>query len=86
METRARVKRVLEIPARKSKSQNTTDQKASDKSFHLVINLWIIKYEYFKEQFRDNSWELEQFLTGKALETASFFLTILRKPDVQKSK
>ena len=50
METRARVKRVLEIPARKSQAIKTTEQNVSDKSFYLVINLWLFKFEYSKEQ------------------------------------
>ncbi|RDY57844.1 hypothetical protein DX873_16955 [Flagellimonas nanhaiensis] len=50
METRARVKRVLEIPARRSQAIKTSEQNVSDKSFYLVINLWLFKFEYSKEQ------------------------------------
>ncbi|MBJ6369152.1 MULTISPECIES: hypothetical protein [Snuella] len=49
METR--VKRVLEIPARKSQNQESAHPRVSDRSFHLIIDLWIFKFEYSKERF-----------------------------------
>ena len=53
METR--VKRVLEIPARKSQAIKPTKKNVSEKSFYLVINLWIFKFEYSKEQLPSSS-------------------------------
>ena len=51
------VKKSLEIPARKHprKTSNTSkkvvkNKNTKEKSFTLVVNLWIFRYEYSKEQ------------------------------------
>ncbi|MBW8201943.1 hypothetical protein [Flagellimonas abyssi] len=44
------VKKSLEIPARKHRTESLAKPKDADKSFFLVINLWIFRFEYRKEQ------------------------------------
>ncbi|WP_161992006.1 hypothetical protein [Flagellimonas algicola] len=48
METR--IRKVLEIPARKRQGQAMERKATADKSFLLVINLGIFRFEYSKEQ------------------------------------
>lgn len=47
------VKKSLEIPAKPhpktSKVKKTTDASV-DQTYSLVINLWIFRYEYYREQ------------------------------------
>lgn len=81
METRARVKRVLEIPARRSQAIKTSEQNVSDKSFYLVINLWLFKFEYSKEQHPNLSWFLTSTHYKKTLEKESFLMVISIKCD-----
>ncbi|MCK0159029.1 hypothetical protein [Allomuricauda sp. F6463D] len=50
---KAIVKKSLEIPAKKHPKQNTvkkTTDTTVDKTFSLVVNLWIFRYEYYREQ------------------------------------
>jgi len=44
------LKKSLEIPARKHKTESLAKPKDSNKSFFLVINLWIFRFEYRREQ------------------------------------
>ncbi|MDF0716090.1 hypothetical protein PY092_08035 [Muricauda sp. 334s03] len=48
METR--IKKSLEIPAQKRKGHQTETRATAEKTFHMVVNLWIIRFEYTKEQ------------------------------------
>lgn len=48
METR--IKKSLEIPAQKRKGPLTKTKATAEKTFLLVINLWIFRFEYVKEQ------------------------------------
>lgn len=50
METK--VRRTLEIPARKREKVVTDENSAANRSFLLVINLWFFRYEYAKETHR----------------------------------
>ncbi len=47
METK--VRRTLEIPARKREKIVTDEKSIANKSFLLVINFWFFRYEYAKE-------------------------------------
>ncbi|MCX2682175.1 hypothetical protein OOZ15_19700 [Galbibacter sp. EGI 63066] len=49
MEKRVKVKRLLEIPARKHKRETIAKEAATDKSYLLVIDLRIFRFEYSKE-------------------------------------
>jgi hypothetical protein len=48
METRTRTS--LEIPARKRRESSTEKEATAEHTFLLVINLWIFRFEYVKEQ------------------------------------
>ncbi|WP_164731720.1 hypothetical protein [Flagellimonas beolgyonensis] len=48
METR--IRKSLEIPARKHRGSPTEKETNAEKIFLLVINLWIFRFEYIKEQ------------------------------------
>ena len=58
METR--IRKSLEIPARKRQGSPTEMETNAEKTFLLVINLWVFRFEYTKEQrkswiiFREN--------------------------------
>ncbi|WP_335965112.1 hypothetical protein [Galbibacter sp. PAP.153] len=45
------VKKVLEIPARSRKRKTGPQRDPACKTFLLIINLWIFRYEYSKEQY-----------------------------------
>lgn len=47
METK--VKRILEIPARKHEKGIVNENNKANKSFLLVIDLWLFRFEYSKE-------------------------------------
>ncbi|WP_192938277.1 hypothetical protein [Flagellimonas hadalis] len=47
METR--IRKSLEIPARKHQGIQRDDHISAEKSFYLVINLWVFRFEYTKE-------------------------------------
>ncbi len=47
METK--VRRILEIPARKREKVVADVNNVAKKSFLLVINFWVFRYEYSKE-------------------------------------
>ncbi|MCM5664014.1 hypothetical protein [Galbibacter mesophilus] len=49
METK--VRKVLEIPARKTGKVAKPTEKPVENSFLLIINLWIFRYVYNREQF-----------------------------------
>lgn len=44
------VKKLLEIPARKHQKETIVKEAPAEKSFLLVINLWIFRFEYRREQ------------------------------------
>ncbi|AEM71512.1 hypothetical protein Murru_2474 [Allomuricauda ruestringensis DSM 13258] len=44
------VKKSLEIPARKHQKETIEKEAPAEKSFLLVINLWIFRFEYRREQ------------------------------------
>lgn len=44
------VKKLLEIPARKHQEESIAKEALAEKSFLLIINLWIFRYEYRREQ------------------------------------
>ncbi|WP_182859180.1 hypothetical protein [Flagellimonas aequoris] len=48
METR--IRKSLEIPARKRQGFPTEMETNAEKTFLLVINLWVFRFEYTKEQ------------------------------------
>lgn len=52
---KTKVRRLLEIPARKHKREAVDKETAAEKSFFLVINLWIFRFEYAKEQSLSDS-------------------------------
>lgn len=50
---KAIVKKSLEIPAKKHPKQSVVKKSTDatvDKTYSLVINLWIFRYEYYREQ------------------------------------
>ncbi len=47
---KAIVRKSLEIPARKHQKETIVKEAPAEKSFLLVINLWIFRFEYRKEQ------------------------------------
>ncbi|GAA3655109.1 hypothetical protein [Flavivirga jejuensis] len=47
METK--VKRILEIPAKKHEKEIVDENNKAKKSFLLVIDLWFFRFEYSKE-------------------------------------
>ncbi len=47
METRIRTS--LEIPSQKHQGNEKVEPTTAEKSFHLVINLWVFRFEYTKE-------------------------------------
>lgn len=50
---KAIVKKSLEIPAKKHPKQPIVKKSPDatvDKTYSLVINLWIFRYEYYREQ------------------------------------
>lgn len=49
------VKKLLEIPAGKHLKKSVIKKPGVEKSFSLVINLWIFRYEYSKEQSMSES-------------------------------
>ncbi|MEJ4087751.1 hypothetical protein [Galbibacter orientalis] len=49
------VKKVLEIPAIKQKKETVVKESPASKTFLLVINLWIFRFEYSKEQSKIES-------------------------------
>jgi hypothetical protein len=58
METR--IRKSLEIPARKHQRHQIEKETNAEKTYLLIINLWIFRFEYSKEQskswivFREN--------------------------------
>lgn len=46
---KTRVKQFLEIPARKQQKGSLVKEVHAEKSFLLMINLWIFRYEYRSE-------------------------------------
>ncbi|WP_437397853.1 hypothetical protein [Flagellimonas lutimaris] len=48
METR--IRKSLEIPARKHQGNQNLNPTNAEKSFHVVVNLWAFRFEYTKEQ------------------------------------
>jgi hypothetical protein len=52
---KTKVRRLLEIPARKHKREAIDKETAAEKSYFLVINLWIFRFEYSKEQSLSDS-------------------------------
>jgi len=50
METR--IRKSLEIPARKHQSHQTEKETDAEKTFLLIINLWIFRFEYSKEHLK----------------------------------
>ncbi|WP_422350883.1 hypothetical protein [Flagellimonas sp.] len=48
METR--IRKSLEIPARKHQRHQIEKETNAEKTFLLIINLWIFRFEYSKEQ------------------------------------
>ncbi|MEC3965619.1 hypothetical protein [Flagellimonas halotolerans] len=50
---KAIVKKSLEIPAKKHPKHSVVKKSTDatvDKTYSLVINLWIFRYEYYREQ------------------------------------
>jgi hypothetical protein len=47
---KATVRKSLEIPARKHPKKSVVKKPAVEKSFSLVVNLWIFRYEYTREE------------------------------------
>tara|TARA_Y100001933_G_scaffold73471_1_gene74924 strand:+ start:1433 stop:1612 length:180 start_codon:yes stop_codon:yes gene_type:complete len=50
---KAIVRKSLEIPAKKHPKKSVVKKAADptvDKTFSLIINLWIFRYEYYREQ------------------------------------
>ncbi|SNZ01738.1 hypothetical protein [Flagellimonas pacifica] len=45
-----RIRKSLEIPARKRQGHQTEKESNAEKTFLLVINLWVFRFEYAKEQ------------------------------------
>lgn len=45
-----RIKKSLEIPAQKRKGASTETGATAERSFHMVVNLWIVRFEYTKER------------------------------------
>ncbi|MHA7830203.1 MAG: hypothetical protein ACX93O_03830 [Flagellimonas sp.] len=50
METR--IRKSLEIPARKRQGHHTEKESNAEKTFLLVINIWLFRFEYSKEMFK----------------------------------
>ncbi|WP_176712339.1 hypothetical protein [Allomuricauda sp. CP2A] len=50
METR--IRKSLEIPARKRQANHTKKESNAEKAFLLVINIWLFRFEYSKELFK----------------------------------
>jgi len=49
---KATVRKSLEIPAKKHPKKSVVKKTADatvDKTFSLVVNLWIFRYEYYRE-------------------------------------
>jgi hypothetical protein len=49
------VKKSLEIPARKHQKETIEKEAPAEKSFLLLINLWIFRFEYRREQLPTDS-------------------------------
>jgi hypothetical protein len=49
------VKKSLEIPARKHQKETIEKETPAEKSFLLLINLWIFRFEYRREQLPTDS-------------------------------
>ncbi|WP_170283946.1 hypothetical protein [Flagellimonas olearia] len=50
METR--IRKSLEIPARRHQRPQTQKETNAERTFLLVINLWIFRFEYAKEDYK----------------------------------
>lgn len=79
---KATVRKSLEIPAKKHPKQSVVKKAPDatvDKTYSLVVNLWIFRYEYYREQ--TDTVTSEQW-TEKDPWKRVFFLSFREAPDV----